>query len=462
MSLAMIELRTRLAARDALQTLGRHPRRLTTAVVVVLGGFAATAASVAPMAVPEPALLTQRIVVDTVAPADLAQQAEALAAHDLTLWRADLTRATDTADGLLQRLGVSDPAASQFIRTDREARRLVEGRGGKMVQARVAEDGTLAELVARFPTAESGQGMSHFTRLTLAKPAGAWQAQVEVGRLEARMRLGSGTIRSSLFAAIDEAGLPDVVATQLAEMFGNDIDFHRALRRGDTFSVAFEGLYADGQPISWNEGAGRVLAAEFINGGQQHQALWFPSASGRGAYFGFDGRSKKRAFMASPMEFSRVTSGFAMRMHPIFRQWRQHNGVDYAAPTGTPVLTVGDGLVEFAGRQNGYGNVVTIRHGKEHSTVYAHLSRIDVKPDQRVEQGQRIGAVGATGYATGPHLHFEFKVNGEQRDPVEIARAAATQTLDATERAAFNWLSADLQSRLALAATVNYAAARGE
>jgi murein DD-endopeptidase MepM/ murein hydrolase activator NlpD len=402
------------------------------------------------------------VVTEPLVPADLASQAESLATHDMTLWRGDLSRSTDTVDSLLKRLGVADPAASQFIRSDREARRLIEGRGGKMVQARVAGDGTLIELVARFPTGESGQGMTHFTRLTLAKPAGAWQAHAEEGRLEARIRLGSGTVRSTLFGAIDDAGLPDVVATQLAEMFGNDIDFHRELRRGDTFTVAYEGLYADGQPISWNEGAGRVLAAEFINGGQRHQAVWFAAPGAKGNYFGFDGRSKKRAFMSSPMEFSRMTSGFAMRFHPIFRQWRQHNGVDYAAPTGSPVLTVGDGVVEFAGQQRGYGNVVTIKHGKEHSTVYAHLSRIDVKLGQRVEQGDRIGAVGATGYATGPHLHFEFKVNGEQRDPVEIARAAAAQTLDTAQRPAFDKVSTDLQSRLALAATVNYAAARGE
>ena len=126
----------------------------------------------------------------------------------------------------------------------------------------------------------------------------------------------------------------------------------------------------------------------------------------------------RRAFLASPMEFSRVTSGFAMRFHPILQTWRAHLGVDYGAPTGTPVRTVGDGVVEFAGVQNGYGNVVQVEHGNDRSTLYAHLSRIDVRKGQRVEQGQRIGAVGATGWATGPHLHFEFRVNGEHQDPL--------------------------------------------
>jgi murein DD-endopeptidase MepM/ murein hydrolase activator NlpD len=155
-----------------------------------------------------------------------------------------------------------------------------------------------------------------------------------------------------------------------------------------------------------------VLAAEFVNAGRTHQAVWFVDGQGRGAYFGPDGLSRRRAFLASPLEFSRVTSGFAMRFHPLLKSWRAHLGVDYGAPTGTAVRSVGDGVVHFAGRQNGYGNVVEVQHGNERSTLYAHLSRIDVRKGQRVEQGESLGAVGATGWATGPHLHFEFRVAG--------------------------------------------------
>ena len=180
--------------------------------------------------------------------------------------------------------------------------------------------------------------------------------------------MGSGTVRSSLFAATDDARIPDNVATQLADVFATDIDFRRQLQRGATFSVVYEALTADGEPITWGPSiAGRVLAADFVNGGQTYSAIWFQDGDGKGAYFGFDGQSKKRAFLASPLEFSRVTSGFAMRMHPILNTWKQHKGVDFGAPIGTPMRAVGDGTVEFAGWQNGYGNVVDIKHSAQRS-----------------------------------------------------------------------------------------------
>jgi len=199
--------------------------------------------------------------------------------------------------------------------------------------------------------------------------------------------------------------------------------------------------------VPWGEGAGRVLAAEFVNGGAVHQAIWFESA-GRGAYFDPSGRSRKRVFLASPMEFSRVTSGFAMRMHPILQRMRAHNGVDYAAPTGTPVRTVGNGTVDFAGWQNGFGNVVFVRHDARRTTVYAHLSRFNVRKGQRVEQGDLIGAVGATGWATGPHLHFEFRVAGVHQDPLKIAKSSETIRLDGRARPRFEEVARVVQTKL--------------
>jgi murein DD-endopeptidase MepM/ murein hydrolase activator NlpD len=205
--------------------------------------------------------------------------------------------------------------------------------------------------------------------------------------------------------------------------------------------VLYEALTADGESILWQQAAGRVLAAQFVNGGKVHDAVWFeePGAQGRkrGGYFSLDGRSKNRMFLATPLAFSRVTSGFAMRMHPILKTWRAHLGVDYGAPTGTPVRAVGEGSVEFAGWQNGYGNTVVLRHGGERETRYAHLSRLDVKRGQRVEQGQRIGAVGSTGWATGPHLHFEFLTRGQQVDPVRIARESQPMTISTAARDRF-------------------------
>jgi murein DD-endopeptidase MepM/ murein hydrolase activator NlpD len=441
--------------------LSRNSRALSAGFVLVLGGFAAAAFGVAPL-LPDPADQPQRMVIDTIAPPGISDQLEALAEHDLDLWRNDLTRATDSADSLLRRLGVTDTAAAAFLRTDPLARRLLDGRAGKMVQARAGSNGALLELVARFAAPDSAQREPQFTRLSLTQQDGRWVSRIEVLPLVAQVRLASGTIRSSLFAATDESRIPDAVAVQMAEIFAADIDFHRELRKGDTFSVVYEALTADGEPVTWAVPTGRVLSAEFVNNGKSHHALWYADGSGRGAYFGFDGKSKRRAFLASPMEFSRVTSGFAMRFHPILRTLRAHRGVDYSAPTGTPVRSVADGVVEFSGWQNGYGNVVKVQHGKERSTLYAHLSRIDVRKGQTVEQGQRIGAVGATGWATGPHLHFEFLVNGNHVDPLSIARTADTLTIDGASRERFAELSNSAKAQLELAETLAGSRAQAE
>ena len=448
---SLLDLTIAAHLRDhALRLASRHRRRLVAAIVAGLGGFTVTAFGIAPM-MPDAAELPSQVVLDPVPLSGLSSQLEALAAEPLQLRRSTITRGTDSADSLLQRLGVADAAAAAFIRQDPTARRLLQGRGGKMVQASTDANGRLAELVARYPAERSDQRQTHFTRLTLTPVAGRWLARIESAELSRGVRLGSGAIRSSLFAATDEAGLPDAIASQLAEIFSADIDFHRELRKGDTFSVVYETLSADGEVVPWNEGAGRVLAAEFVNAGNTHQALWFVDAGGRGGYFGPDGSSRRRSFLASPLEFSRLTSGFAMRMHPLLQTWRAHLGVDYGAPTGTPVRTVGDGVVHFAGRQNGYGNVVEIQHAGDRSTLYAHLSRIDVRKGQKVQQGDPIGAVGATGWATGPHLHFEFRVAGRHQDPLQIARAAETTALDAADRARFGHEAGVVKARLQVA-----------
>lgn len=442
----------RAAARTG-EWLSAHRRWLSATFVTGLAGFGIAAFGIAPLA-PDAADLPQRVVVERVATPDLDAQFEALAEHELQLSRSDLTRLGDTADTLLRRLGVNDPEAASFMRGNSIARRVLEGRAGKMIRVQVDEAGRLRELTARYPAERSEQFSTHFTRLSVVRRDDGLHADVETAPLEASVRLGSGTIVTSLFAATDESRIPDGVASQLAEIFSADVDFHRELRRGDTFSVVYETLTADGEPITWNQAAGRVLAAEFVNAGRKHTAVWFRGAQGKGGYFDDGGRSKRRAFLASPMEFSRVTSGFAMRLHPILQTWRRHLGVDYAAPTGTPVRSVGDGTVSFAGWQNGYGNVVKIAHGNDRETTYAHLSRIDVKRGQRVEQGQRIGAVGATGWATGPHLHFEFRVRGEHQDPLRIARSAETVVLDAAASQQFASLLPGVKAQLEAARTI--------
>jgi murein DD-endopeptidase MepM/ murein hydrolase activator NlpD len=430
--------------------------------VALLVGCAAAAFAIAPLA-PDAAALPQRLIIEAVLPDAVAPQLESLAAHEFDLNRAEITRHGDTAGTLLERLGVADASAVEFLRSDANARRLFEGRGGRLVQVSAGADGKLRGLIARSPALRNEQLATHFTRLSVVRDAqGAWQAVEETRPLQSQTRLASGTIRSSLFAASDEAQIPDAIAVQIAEIFSADIDMHRELRRGDTFSVVYEALTADGEPVPWNQGTGRVLAAEFVNAGKTHQALWYRDADGRGAYFDLAGQSKKRAFLASPMEFSRLSSGFAMRFHPLLQKWRAHLGVDYAAPTGTPVRTVGDGIVEFAGQQNGYGNVVQIKHNNARSTLYAHLSRIDVKMGQRIEQGQRIGAVGSTGWSTGPHLHFEFRVNGQHQDPLRIAKASEAVAIAPAAKAEFASLAQTLLVKLDVAETLVGARGRGE
>jgi murein DD-endopeptidase MepM/ murein hydrolase activator NlpD len=439
-----------------------HRRSIVSTSVALLVGCAAAAFAIAPLA-PDAAALPQRLIIEAVQADAIAPQLESLAAHEFDLNRAEVTRPGDTAGTLLERLGVADASAVEFLRSDASARRLFEGRGGRLVQVSAGADGKLRSLIARSPAPRNEQLATHFTRLSVVRDAqGTWQAVEETLPLQSQTRLASGTIRSSLFAASDEAQIPDAIAVQIAEIFAADIDMHRELRRGDTFSVVYEAPTADGEPVPWNQGTGRVLAAEFVNGGKTHQALWYRDAEGRGAYFDLSGQSKKRTFLASPMEFSRLSSGFAMRFHPLLQKWRAHLGVDYAAPTGTPVRTVGDGVVEFAGQQNGYGNVVQIKHNNARSTLYAHLSRIDVKAGQRIEQGQRIGAVGSTGWSTGPHLHFEFRVNGQHQDPLRIAKASEAVAVAPAAKAEFASLVQTLQVKLGVAETLVGARGRGE
>ena len=435
----------------------RHARATAWAAAAGLSGATALALAVSPLA-PDAADLPTRVVQEVVPTLPVEPQLEALAALDLALSRTEVTRSGESVAALFKRLGIQDAPALRFVQNDPGLRRLVDGRGGRLVSATVTRSGLLHELIIRSASERADQERSHFVRSTLSRvdrsDAPLFEKRVETEALSTQTRFAGGTIRSSLFAATDEARIPDAVATQMAEIFSGDIDFHRELRKGDSFHLVYEAVTADGMPVPWNSGAGRILAAEFLNAGRQHQALWFETAPGKGAYFDPSGKSRKRVFLASPMEFSRVTSGFAMRMHPIHKVWRQHLGVDYAAPTGTPVRTVGDGVVEFAGWQNGFGNVVHVSHGNSKVTVYAHLSRIDVRKGQRVEQGQHIGAVGATGWATGPHLHFEFRVGGVHQDPLKIAKASESVPLDPAAKPRFNEWARTVQVKLDLAETV--------
>jgi murein DD-endopeptidase MepM/ murein hydrolase activator NlpD len=208
-------------------------------------------------------------------------------------------------------------------------------------------------------------------------------------------------------------------------MFSTDIDFHRDLRRGDHFSVLYEAYYDGGELAR----SGRVLAAEFINVSKLYRAVYFQQSGKHGGYYTADGRNIRKAFLRSPLEYSRIASGFSSsRFHPILRQWRAHKGIDYAAPTGTRVKATGDGVVEFVGRDNrGYGNLVVLRHQSQYTTWYGHLSGFakGLRKGMRVGQSEVIGTVGSTGLATGPHLHYEFRINDVHQNPLRVVMPAA-------------------------------------
>ena len=441
-----------LFANSLLSLLERHPKRITAVVAALMLGGGGGAFAVASLA-PDASDLPVREVLELVQPLPLQAQTEALDLHSFRLFRSGVTRTSDTAEALLQRLGMVDAAAAAFLRTNPAARQPLLGRAGRTVSAEATDRQELLSLTARWINSESD---GNFQRLVVEKTPRGFVSRVEAAPLVASTRLAGGTIQSSLFAATDDARIPDAIATQVAEIFSGSIDFHRALRKGDRFSIVYETLEADGEPLR----AGRVLSTEFVNGGKTFQAMWFQEPGQKGGYYNLDGQSLRRAYLASPMEFSRVTSGFKMRFHPILQTWRAHLGTDYAAPTGTAVRSVGDGIVEFAGAQGGFGNVVYIKHRNNHTTVYAHLSRIGVRKGQSISQGETLGAVGSTGWATGPHLHFEFRVDGRHQDPMTIAQQSESIPVSAAAKAAFAVAAGAMKVNLAAADSMRQASAQ--
>jgi murein DD-endopeptidase MepM/ murein hydrolase activator NlpD len=364
---------------------------------------------------------------------------------DDTYWREERIQRSDTFAGLLAKLHVEDADAVHFLRTSPDAKGMRQLVPGRTVRANTTEDGRLVEL--RYST-----GLTVLT----AKPEGdSFRVREDFATLERRLVMRSAEVKSSLFAATDAARLTDTVAGQLADIFSTDIDFHKDLRRGDRFTVIYEMFYENGEPVR----SGRVLAAEFVNAGQAYQAVWFQHADGRGAYYTPEGKSIRKAFLRSPLEFSRITSGFTQaRFHPILQRWRAHKGTDYAAPTGTGVKATADGVVESASYDRGYGNVVVLRHQQRYTTLYGHLSGFagGIFRGAHVSQGQVIGFVGATGLATGPHLHYEFRIDDVQQDPLRVVMPEAPP-ITAENRASFDSVARPMAQRLALLRQTNLA-----
>jgi murein DD-endopeptidase MepM/ murein hydrolase activator NlpD len=361
-------------------------------------------------------------------------------------WREERIQRGDTVGALLTRLQADDPQALAFLARDRSTRAFHQLVPGRSVKAVVDESGRLQELFYR--------GDSSW--LNIERTEGGFTIAGDTPEFDTRTEMKSGVIESSLFAATDAAGLPDTIATQLADVFSSDIDFHRDLRKGDRFSVVFEMRHANGELT----GTGRILAAEFINQGKVLQAVYFEDGTGRGGYYTPDGRNMRKAFLRSPLEFSRVTSGFTTaRFHPVLQTWRAHKGIDYGAPTGTRIRATADGFVDFVGTRNGYGNTIMLRHANGVTTLYGHLSRFapGLRAGQRIAQGDTIGFVGMTGLATGPHVHYEYLVHGVHMDPLRRAPLPGP-ALTASARMRFDNLARERIAMVELLREVDLAA----
>jgi murein DD-endopeptidase MepM/ murein hydrolase activator NlpD len=403
-------------------TVGPLARSAVIIVLAVSGGVAAFA-TIAPPSDAE-ILLSRTSSVEP-----LPIPVEALLPSPASYIREERFQRGDTLPAFLSRLGIADQDIGGLMRL----RPLHSLRPGFHVNAEVSAEGQLVSL--SFLTARD-------TLVQIVRQGESFRPTEERAALYTQVAMKSGLVQTSLFAASDDAGIPDSVAMQLADIFAGDVDFHRDLRKGDQFTVVYELHHLAGRPVR----AGKVLAAEFISRNKAYRAIHY-----RNGYYAPDGNNLRKAFLRAPLEFSRVSSGFGMRRHPIARAWRAHQGIDYAAPTGTRVRAVGDAVVEYAGPRGGYGNVVMLRHHGQYSTVYAHLSRIAVRRGAKVAQNDTIGFVGQTGWATGPHLHYEFRIGGQARNPLAIAMPAALPVA-AGELPAFRAHAAPLLARLDLLA----------
>jgi murein DD-endopeptidase MepM/ murein hydrolase activator NlpD len=424
--------------------------RIVSASAVALALCAFGAAGVAPLA-PDASDLPVTTITQDLASPNLSSQINALEAQDGTekYMREERIRAGDTLATLLHRLGVDDDAAETFIKKDKTAKAIMQLRSGKRVLAQTDDNGQLLWLRASVVDRDDVP----VKNISVSRKGEGFVAEESAVKLERRVEMHAREIRTTLFAATDSdadgARLPDSVVRQILEMFSTNIDFRSDVKRGDRFNVVYETFWQDGEFVK----AGRILAGEFTNRGVTYQSVWYedPVSKQGGGYYSFDGKALKKGFLKSPLEFSRISSGFSMRVHPISGNWKAHKGIDFAAPTGTPIRAAGDGVVDFAGGQNGYGNVVVLKHWNNYSTAYAHMSRFaaGLKKGQKVRQGELIGYVGSTGWSTGAHLHYEFRVGGEAKDPTKL-NALAQPPLTAAEMSRFKAVSNEIAHRFAL------------
>jgi len=353
------------------------------------------------------------------------------------IWHEIVIRRGDTLSSIFGRLKIHrDLAPLMTSAKEFKALRLI--RPGQRIRLRI-NAASLEELIYESSTLE---------QLHALRTPHGFDSTVTVQPLETRQVLASGTIDQSLFLAGRRAGLSDKLIMQLAGIFAWDIDFALDIRHGDGFTVIYEQHYVNGEKLQ----DGEIVAAEFINQDKIFRAIQHETESGEVAFYTPEGRSVRGQFLRTPVDIARITSQFNLkRKHPILNRIRKHKGVDYAAPTGTPIRATGNGKVVFRGRKGGYGRTVILKHGSAHTTLYAHMSRFarKLRTGQRVKQGQVIGYIGRSGRATGPHLHYEFRVNGVHRDPLRVKLPKA-KSLPKSEIANFEVVATQAQAQMVL------------
>jgi murein DD-endopeptidase MepM/ murein hydrolase activator NlpD len=334
-------------------------------------------------------------------------------------WLEETVASGDSLALIFERLGLTPQELHQLTHSSEHAEQLTTIKPGESLRIRLDHQDRLQELVYQPNPVET----LHFTT-----SEEGFESRSETKELKQRRGYRSGTIESSFYLSAQKAGLSDGLIMDLATIFGWDIDFALEIRKGDSFSVVYEEDFIENFVEGNKYGNGRIVAAEFSNQGRIYRAIRYEKDDGDYDYYSPDGRSMRKAFLRAPVDFRRISSRFAKeRYHPVLGKKRPHRGVDYAAATGTPIKAAGDGKVIFRGKKNGYGNTVIIKHGSEYTTLYAHMSRFrgSVKKGTKVRQGEIIGYVGKTGLATGPHLHYEFRINGRHKNPLTVKLPAS-------------------------------------
>ena len=381
------------------------------------------------VAVPALALTVSRQF-DPVAPvADAAPTAIAATRQKVSrLWETVGVRAGDTLARILTTRGHTPATVHQIVESGPAGKELSSIRVGTTLKLATDHSGQVSEISYapdpyRVVTVRRNESSGAFESEVIEKPT------VTVNRF------AEGVIEDSLFGAGQRAGISPTVILEMADAFGYDIDFALEVQQGDSFRVVYEEILVEGVRVR----DGEVLAAEFINNGKTYRAVRYETANGRAGFYTPEGFAMRKAFLRTPVDFARISSRFtSARFHPVLHKMRAHKGVDYAAARGTPIKATADGSVEYLGNKGGYGRVIILRHGNKQTTLYAHLDRFgkNVRSGGRVSQGQIIGYVGSSGLASGPHLHYEFRVNGMHVDPLKVKTAQA-DPIAAAEKQAF-------------------------